>query len=382
MYKKLLFLTVATFLTLAFSHMLILLTIDPLSIKRVSYPEKEFYIKEMRFQAAGIINNTKMDSAIVGTSMAENFNASEANKALNGNFVNLSLAGSLLKEREVILKHLLTSHQIKTFIISLDGATDLQRNKGIPINSWSYLYNESYWDDLTTYTNRKYFPYINCHSFFKEKIFTYIFGECPKDKIRTSIDLLTEWQSQPAHNSRFGGIEKWKEYQSNAQVKASIDEILKASTALNNNLTVTSNDVSLYDYNQYKTHILPLAINHPDTKFILFFPPYSLIKYAIDYQTNRKQFDNYTNHVKNIVLASEMYNNIELYWFNDHSFIKDIKNYKDLSHYSYEFNSLFLKDFSLKKSTINSSNYNEKLQSLENSASEFNLIEFALSLKQ
>jgi hypothetical protein len=382
MYKKLLFITIITFSFLAISHMLVLITIDPLSISRISSSVKEFYIKEMRFQAAGIINNIPLDSAIVGTSMAENFNASEASKLLGGNFVNLSLKGSLLKERKVVLKYLLSSHKIKTLIISLDGATKLQRNSGIPIDAWSYLYNDSYLDDLTTYTNRKYLPYINCHSFFHNNISAHIFGECPEGRIRASVDLLTEWQSQSSHNSRFGGIDKWKKHKSNAQVKASIEMIVEASSALSNNLDIMPNEASIYDYKQFNEHILPLVINHPDTKFILFFPPYSLVKYAIDYQTNREQFNNYKNLVKNIVLDSEQYENIELYWFNEHTFIEDIKNYKDLSHYNSEFNSLFLSDFSLNKSMIDSKNYKKHLQSLENRASKLDLIELAQLIKQ
>ena len=382
MYKKLLFITVTTFSFLAFSHMLVLMTIDPLSISRISSSVKEFYIKEMRFQAAGIINNIPLDSAIVGTSMAENFNASEASHLLGGNFVNLSLSGSLLKEREVVLKYLLSSHKIKTLIISLDGATELQKNSGIPIEAWSYLYNASYLDDLTTYTTRKYLPYINCHSFFNNNISAYILGECPEERIRASIDLLTEWQSQSSHNSRFGGVDKWKKHKSHDQVKASIEMIVAANSALIDNLDIMPNEASTYDYKQFNKHIIPLVINHPDTKFILFFPPYSLVKYAIDYQTNREQFNNYKNLVKKIVLESEQYENIELYWFNQHTFIEDIKNYKDLTHYSSKFNSMFLNDFSLNKSTIDASNYNIHLQSLERRANKLDLQGLAQLIKQ
>jgi len=362
--------------------MLVLMIIDPLSISRISSSVKEFYIKEMRFQSAGIINNTPLDSAIVGTSMAENFNANEASNLLGGHFVNLSLSGSLFKEREVILRYLLSSHKMKTIIISLDGATELQRNSGIPIDAWSYLYNDSYLDDLTAYTNRKYLPYINCHSFFNNIISAYIFGECPEERISASIDLLTEWQSYPRNNSRFGGIDKWKEHGSNSQVKASIEMILEASSALKTHPDIKPNEVSIYDYKQFNEHILPLVINHPDTKFILFFPPYSLVKYAIDYQTNREQFNNYKKLVEKIVLASEQHQNIGLYWFNEYKFIEDIKNYKDLSHYGSEFNSMFLRDFTLNKSTIDLSNYKIYLQSLESRASKFDLRELAQLINQ
>jgi len=362
--------------------MMILLLIDPLSISKIGFSDKEFYVKEMRFQAAGIIKKIPFDSAIVGTSMAGNFKANEASELLGGNFVNLSISGSLLKERAVVLKYLLSSHKMKTVIISLDGSTGLQRNKGLPIDSWSYLYNENYLDDLTVYTNSKYLPYINCHSFFNNKMTAMLLGECPASKIRSNINLLTEWQSQPSHNSRFGGIDNWKKHISNDQVKASIDEVINASLILKGKLNIVSNEGNLYDYTQFNKHILPLVISHPDVKFVLFFPPYSLIKYAIDYQVNRKQFDNYKELVKKVALDSDKYNNIELYWFNEYSFIEDIKNYKDLSHYSAEFNSLFLHKFSLNESVIDSTNYKAYLKSLEGRASNLDLIELAQLIKQ
>jgi len=62
----------------------------------------------MRFQAAGVINKFDFDSAIVGTSIAANFQTSEANIKLGGTFQNISLDGSLLKERKVLLDYLLT----------------------------------------------------------------------------------------------------------------------------------------------------------------------------------------------------------------------------------------------------------------------------------
>lgn len=381
MYKKLFITAISTFLFLVVGHLLVLIIVDPLSIYKKGFLSKEFYIKEMRFQAAGIINNTAFDSAIVGTSMAENFNATDAGNLMGGHFVNLSLSGSLFKERKIVLDYLLSSRKMKTLIISLDGATELQRNSGIPIETWKYLYNDSVLDDIAVYTNSKYLPYVNCHSLFKNEIIKNVLGKCPEERIRNNINLLTEWHSKPEHNSRFGGISQWNKHRDNPQVKVSVDNIKEANLLLNAKLV--NGDVkvnSLYDHKQFNKHILPLAIKYPETKFVLFFPPYSLIKYAIDYQTKRTEFDSYKNMVKQIVLASEEYKNIELYWFNEKSFINEIKNYKDLAHYGAEFNSMFLNDFSVGKSIINRTNYKQNIQSLEKRAEEVDLRKVARSV--
>lgn len=386
MYKKIVFTSLITFIILIIGHMSVLLIVDPLSISKIRVVAKEFYIKEMRFQAASLINNESFDSAIVGTSMAANFQANEASKLLNGKFLNLSLDGSLLKERKVVLKHLLTNKNVKTLIISLDGATENQRNQGIPINSWSFLYNDNYFDDLYIYTNRKYMEYINCHSLFQNELVTAIqsitarlIRKCPQSNILIDIHGLTEWQSDPKHNTRFGGIQNWIKNKDHGQIKAAIRKTRKAVKDINNYtrselLKLKSDE---HDYNQFEKNIVPLIKENKSTKFILFFPPYSIVKYAIDYQSNPSSFNNYREYVKNVALEAEKYSNVEIYWFSDYEFINDIANYKDNGHYHGKFNSMFLNVFRNENSNISSQNYNTKLEKLENRAKVFNLRLFA-----
>ena len=154
-YKKYYVSLITTFCLTASGHLLSLLIVDPLNILPFDITKNEFFIKEMRFQAAPIINKYDFNSAILGTSMAENFNAEEADKLLGGKFINLSLSGGLISERKIVLEHLLNKSNIHTVIISLDNITDIQRNQGIPLSSWSFLYNKRYLDDQVLYTNRK-----------------------------------------------------------------------------------------------------------------------------------------------------------------------------------------------------------------------------------
>lgn len=52
--------------------------------------------------------------------MAENFSTEEASHQLGGKFINLSMAGSLLSERHIVLKHLFYKKDVRKVIISLD----------------------------------------------------------------------------------------------------------------------------------------------------------------------------------------------------------------------------------------------------------------------
>jgi len=373
--KKIVFIAFTTFFTLVFGHLAILLIIDPLSIGSRGIKSEEFYIKEMRFQSAGIINNIDFDSAIVGTSMAENFDINEASKILGGKFVNLSTSGSILKERKIILDYLLNKKKIKKLIISLDGATKHQRHKGAPVDAWSILYNNNPFDDMIVYTNNKYFPYVNCLDFFDNSL--WLFDNCPKSKIVTDLNNLTPWGNSPKTLLLFGGLDSWLSHRNATQ--NSLDAIKNAGNLIktNKSLRAKENDYNLADYNEFKKNIVPIIIKNPKIKFIFFFPPYSLVSYAIDYQVRPTNFHQYKDFIRNVVLESEKYKNVELYWFNNKDIIDDLANYKDLKHYHPKFNSFFLRAFSKKEFVINVDNYKSLIQSLEVKVSNYNLLEIS-----
>jgi hypothetical protein len=137
------------------------------------------------------------------------------------------------------------------------------------------------------------------------------------------------------------------------------------------------------DPNEFSKNILPLIHKYPETRFILFFPPYSIYKYAIDAQNSQSNtFLSYQKLVERIVLETESATNAEIYWFSDNKFIHDISNYKDLTHYHSHYNSIFLEQFSVKKSLINISNYKILLRKLADEARSVNLVKFALLFSQ
>ncbi len=377
-YKKYTLSLTCAFLTLVVFHIGTLLAVDPLNIFNAEITDNEFFIKEMRFQSAGIINKHDFDSAIVGTSMAGNFNANQAGHKLQGRFVNLSLSGSLLNERKIVLEYLLSEKDMKTIIISLDGATSMQRNEGIPIASWEFLYNKNRFDDFILYTNNKYMPYISCHSMFASRLSDLIYGECPKHKIKVNMNELTEWQSDPNHNSRFGGIEKWIENRENPQISQSIMKINSASILLKKNaLEAETDSKNIFDIGEFSRNIPPILEHNPNTRFILFFPPYSMVQYAIDAQTAPHKFDQYKRLVEGVVLMTELYLNTEVYWFGDKDFVKNLSNYKDHTHYHGKYNNYFLDEFKAKRSIINIENYKELLNELERNAKSVDLIKLA-----
>ncbi|EAI0653527.1 hypothetical protein E0287_07960, partial [Campylobacter coli] len=103
------------------SALIILLYIyDPLQLYHKPFFRNTTFSSDIRIQAAGVINNYNFDSVILGSSMLENTSTKEANDKLDGKWVNLSLSGSYLNERNIIMKYLFEKKNIYQIIYSLD----------------------------------------------------------------------------------------------------------------------------------------------------------------------------------------------------------------------------------------------------------------------
>lgn len=354
-------------------HLLPLLIVDPMGVIGNKLHDKAFYIKEMRFQAASVINSVEFDGVVLGTSMAENFKLNELGSILGGSFINISVEGSLLRERKIILDYALKTRNISNVIMSLDGMTSRQLNQGVAEASWSYLYNAYRIDDLLLYTNRKYSKYIHCHPDFKNVIVSKFFGRCPDFKIRSNLNNLVEWESSLVHQNKFGGLDKWAENFDNPQIKSAIKKI----SSVHKNF---GEEGVVYDALAFDKNILKAARENPDIKFHLFFPPYLVHYWAIERIVHERGYRSYLEAVRQSVEMSSSLENVNVYWFMDQDFIREVKNYKDLTHYHGRYNSLFLESFKMEVGILNQENVKEKILAFETLVEGIDILSFSDSL--
>ena len=101
-------------------------------------------------------------------------------------------------------------------------------------------------------------------------------------------------------------------------------------------------------------NVLRCAANNPDTRFIYFIPPCSILFY-------KDLYDN--GELLKTIQAEEIavnmmvqYDNIELYSFNDGSVIEDLHNYSDSVHYGGWIYSMILESISAEKGRITKDN--------------------------
>mgnify|MGYP000417931761 CR=1 FL=1 len=342
---------------------------DPLQLFHKHLNNKNTLVDNMRQQAAGIINNYEFDSVILGTSMLENTSSLEASKILGGSFINISASGFDFYERSVVLKYLLKKKKTKTIIYSLDSFSFFQQmngDKSYPVHKFNYLYDENYINDFKAYVNTKYLKCILTFSQSKKCI-----------GMVTELDRPNAWYKEQKHEVRFGGIDNWFKAKNNSQIKEAIKKISKTVENIKNGnqIDVSNIRAKVSKSKEYvDENILFYIKKYPNTKFILLFPPYSRLSYAMEAQYEKDKFIIYKEINKYLANKSDEYENLSLFAWGNNSFVDKIKNYKDPLHYNHKINSWMLTSIKNNEGLLNSSNINKYLETFTQKSLSYDLI--------
>lgn len=319
--------------------------VDPYRIFHLPWVRDNYYPTDggMRQVASGIINTETFDSIILGTSMAENFSGNEATEIFQHKFVNISLSGSKLAERAVVLRYALNKRPIHKVIVSLDypGAFGTDTIRGTPIAPYAYLYDDSRVNDLQVYaSNLRPIRYAFCRN-------NLISSEFLCQNRKDDMENLVEWHTDWEHSKRFGGLNKWLEAKNNGQVKGALIAIAESVRTIDSGKVKAADPAQVErtvdkDRKVFAETLLSSAEQYPQTRFYLFFPPYSRLNYAILKQSDPQRFEEYIGVMRVVIRDAEKHPNIKVFGFETEAFLDDIANYKDTSHYHQRINSQML----------------------------------------
>jgi len=368
--KKIILTYIITVLLLALLFFGTLFFYDPLKLFHNHGEYKDYIQKNMREQAAGIINNWDFDSIILGTSMLENTSSKEASNLLGGNFVNLSLSGSNYSERKFVLDYALKKKKLKKVLYSLDYLGGF--SKGGDITKWDYLYDDNRLNDFKAYINDRYLKWL--FSFHTKK---WIMGR------KISLDRPNAWYKDKSNAIRFGGLDHWFKSRNHKEIRRAFSQILHATKEIKaGNMMVTDITKKLEMSKNYIDETLLSSVRkYPRTKFIFILPPYSRIKYAIWAQYDKSYFKRYKKSLKYLVSQTKKYKNIKVYGWGTEKFLDHISNYKDLRHYEYKINSWMLKAIKKQKGLLSMRNIDNYLKQISQKALHYDLLSLGTQIK-
>ena len=344
---------------------------DPIQIFHKSWLDKDPCLSiKMEVQAAGIINSYDFNSVILGTSMMENSSANEASTLLGGDFVNISLSGGDFYERSFLLNYLLTHKKIDKTIYSLDFYAYYQkRTRKTRISKYSYLYDNSRLNDVLSYTDSDIVKELA-----RPK-------RCPENCDRMQYHY--EWINRNDIKQKFGGMENWfKNVYSKKSLYADYETTMTADNAIDSGSVKYSKEADVSGIIQYiDKYVLSYVENTPDTQFIFIFPPYTRLYYAIMAQTRQYEYSAYVYVIRYLVKQQSQLSNMSVYGFDDTDFPDDIKNYKDMTHYSPKVNSYMTRSISEHKHRLTSENIDSYIDNISAKAAKYDIRQIAKEMR-
>lgn len=283
-----------------------------------------------RYGNDGILKHFRYDAIITGSSMTENFRATELDELFGVTTVKVPYSGSTLAETANALSSAYSSgNTIRLVVRSLDlyalasPADALDESFDYP----TYLYDDVPWNDYKYLLNKDVFVGNTLPSLFSQR----------KSGNTLDFDTYSRW----ADNFLYGREEVLKRY---------------TRPAVHENRGPCSEETREMIRVNLEKNVVSFAREHPETEFCLFFPPYSIVYW--DQAERNGSLETLISMEMTAAQTLIPYENIHLFSFgDDFALTTDLNNYKDLEHYSSAINSLILRRMRSGEYELTADNY-------------------------
>lgn len=323
MYKKFIGRTLALTMIMLFVFATIIIVVDPVFHYHKPLKGLEPLIDDERYQNPGIAKFFEYDSVLTGSSMTQNFRASEFNDTFQCSTVKLTYSAIRTGSYKYMFENAFSTRKVKNVFMGLDidPLIDTYGNYYFPLPE--YLYDDNIFNDVNYVLN-------------KDIIFSkaYEFLKANYTKTVPDIDEAYMWEGEFSKENALQSVawdlmKKSKEYETPQYIE---------NTKLN-----------------LENNILPYIEEHPETTFYIFYPPYSMLWWNLQlYEGDLKGTIDVLKYASTELLK---YENVKLYFFQDiKEIVTNLDLYKDYNHYNPDINSQMIKwmkndEYRLKENT-------------------------------
>lgn len=295
----------------------------------------EYPLKDERYQNDGIARHYEYDALITGTSMTQNFKCSEFDALWDTTSVKTSYSGAGYHELNKSIRRAFDYNpDIRYVLCSIDGTTlispaDSDEYEGYP----EYLYDDNPFNDVEYLLNKEVVP-----------------------KTLAVINYTRAGEKTPSRDA-YGS---WSQYKSFG--KETVLSTFTLQPVREEEITLSEEDITNVRENVTQ-NFLTTAIEHPETEFYLFFPPYSICYWEALQRTKQLNSQLQAQQMAvEILLESE---NIHIFDFNGRIEItSDLNNYSDTLHYGEWINTEILNAMAEGRNELTTENYKEHFQEI------------------
>jgi len=304
--------------------------IDPFFHYHAPLEVLEYPLCNQRYQNDGIVKHFTYDALITGTSLAENFKTSEFDSLFGTDSIKVCFSGGTYEEITSNLQQALKANpNIRYVLYGLDewnlyGGKDLILADG---EYPTYLYDADPFNDVNYLLN-------------KELLFSNtleVLDYTRKGNLTTSFDVYSTWEYPSGRDAVLASYNRPERTAEASSFTERMDATMRANLGQN---------------------LVALARQYPDTQFLFFFPPYSILNWDAHVQEGILDM-----HIDAMTLASELLldaENIQLFsFYTDYETVTDFDNYRDIVHYHSGINSLLLQRMYAGEFRLTKENYRQ-----------------------
>lgn len=263
-------------------------------------------IVDERYQNPGILKNFDYNTIITGSSMVENFRASWF-ATTEDKVAKVPYSGGYTKDIENVFNLAFDNENVKTVYLGLDiFYNNFSRDSELTrFELPEYLYDDNLLNDVKYIFNKDIFynyTLSNIKNLITEKT--------------VDNDLAYNWNS-----------------------KCKFSKATVLSNYSKSKISDTKKELNYYmkNYEANMDNITKYIEEYPKTRFVIFFPPYSILLW--DNITRNNSIDASIAITERVIKDLLQYDNVELYYFtNIEEIITNLDNYKDYTHYSEDIN--------------------------------------------
>lgn len=313
----------------------VMIFVDPYFHYHKPIPGITYRLFSERYMNRGIAKYFEYDAVITGSSMNQNFKATQMDELFQTNTIKIPFSGAGFQEVANNIEVALTSgNEVKYVLWGLDYNGILRESYYKGYDDYpEFLYDENYWNDVSYFWNK---------TLLFEGLISNLLLTLQQEE-STTFDEYTSWE--------VGG--GWEQI---SKTYRRSEEILPMKR-LNEVEEVESWKVE----ENIGKNVVDLAKKYPDTQFLIFYTPYSALYWESLYRDG-----NLVRQLEAEAIATKALlscDNIKLYSFARETEVTgNPENYRDKEHYVAAINDSILEWIKEDRGLITKDNYQELLQ--------------------
>jgi hypothetical protein len=309
--------------TLALCLALFNFAVDPLQFFHAAKFYSPKYMSEVRNQGAGLIHSEAFNLVFMGTSLAVHYRPSMIDRYLGTKSLKLAMSGSNSVEQSFVLRAALARHP-QTVLWEMD---DWIFRDAPAIDQDPYINAELYRRNV-----RGIAQYLLSLDTARESLWLLLRSLKPLKQLGLeltwtgylkytddSVDDINSWPTYLDYHGTYSTDRAWNSFSHYRQYPYELS--------------------AGYDYaamvKNFDRDALALVKEHPETKFIVYFPPYSILQSVVMRRFAPQTYEIFERISQHMLTSLAGLPNVELFDFRDFEEIShNLDNYADVAHHS------------------------------------------------